>query len=284
MIVPPGLQTFLDGRGRERLERFLVSRFPRLRSSADDVIQDVLLELLQSQETPKDAEDREQWFRFLCQRIRWRAIDRLRQIERHALFSLAQRGASDGGSSKRSDSDDPADGGAGPAVVALEAERRGRQVLLLSDVLREFTRWCESRTGGFRMKELYERRLRGQSPSTIMEAMQISRAAYDQSLKRARTWILERVKQQDVHRSVFQTVLVGRQQEPIEVQVPFGAVTATFSSFDDVVAFAVEEMGALCPSPERLDAYLRTPDAAELADIRYHVEETGCRMCQTPEV
>lgn len=57
-------------------------------------------------------------------------------------------------------------------------------------------------------------------------------------------------------------------------------------SFAEVVRWVIEELGALCPSAERLAAYQADPQAAEYHDVRYHVEEAGCPICraelQTP--
>ena len=54
----------------------------------------------------------------------------------------------------------------------------------------------------------------------------------------------------------------------------------TPKSFGDVVRFVIEELGAICPSPERLAAYAADPEASEFSDIRYHVREAGCRLCR----
>lgn len=51
-------------------------------------------------------------------------------------------------------------------------------------------------------------------------------------------------------------------------------------SFSDVVHWVVEELGGLCPSPERLAAYLADPSADEYRDVRYHVEEARCPLCR----
>ncbi|HOA52897.1 MAG TPA: hypothetical protein PKI05_11630 [Thermogutta sp.] len=48
----------------------------------------------------------------------------------------------------------------------------------------------------------------------------------------------------------------------------------------DVVRWVINELGAMCPSPERLAAYLADPGAPELRDVRYHVEEAGCPICR----
>jgi len=51
------------------------------------------------------------------------------------------------------------------------------------------------------------------------------------------------------------------------------------NSLGDVVRWVVEELGAFCPSPERLAEYWRQPDAPQYRDIRYHVEEARCPIC-----
>ncbi|GIW93026.1 MAG: hypothetical protein KatS3mg110_1067 [Pirellulaceae bacterium] len=53
-----------------------------------------------------------------------------------------------------------------------------------------------------------------------------------------------------------------------------------FRSFADVVRWVIEELGAMCPSPERLAGYWENPGAVEYRDIRYHVEEAGCPICR----
>ena len=56
--------------------------------------------------------------------------------------------------------------------------------------------------------------------------------------------------------------------------------TPELRSFGDVVRWVIDELGAMCPSPERLQAHRRTPEAPALRDVRYHVEEAGCRLCR----
>ena len=51
-------------------------------------------------------------------------------------------------------------------------------------------------------------------------------------------------------------------------------------SFSDVVHWVVEECGAMCPSPRRLAEYRENPQDKQFGDIRYHVEEAGCRICR----
>lgn len=51
-------------------------------------------------------------------------------------------------------------------------------------------------------------------------------------------------------------------------------------SLGDVVRWVIEEVGAFCPSPERLAKYRSNPNADDLRDVRYHVEEAGCKLCR----
>lgn len=55
------------------------------------------------------------------------------------------------------------------------------------------------------------------------------------------------------------------------------------NSFGDVVRWVVEELGAFCPSPERLAEYWRQPNAPQYRDIRYHVEEARCPICRAEQ-
>jgi RNA polymerase sigma factor (sigma-70 family) len=283
------LDAFLRQGGYERLRAYVARRFPRLADRADDLIQTALMELLEKEKhNPAGRlfadrsggsalEDDELWRRRLMQRIVGRALDALRRVEHVALSALAQdeEGAGDA-LSPRSDA-----AAVDPAVYAEEAERREEQVALLSDILREFVAWCEapSRKGGTRMKELYERRVRGQEPGQIAAAMGMSRNAVDQTLKRAREWILDRIRQKDAHQSIFRTLLRGSPLRPIDVSVPLVGVRAVFHSFEDVLRFVVDDIGALCPSAERMENYWRNPSEEQCADIRYHVQECRCRHC-----
>lgn len=51
-------------------------------------------------------------------------------------------------------------------------------------------------------------------------------------------------------------------------------------SFGDVVRWVIEDLGAMCPSAERLAHYARTPEAPDVSDVRYHVVDAGCRLCR----
>ena len=62
--------------------------------------------------------------------------------------------------------------------------------------------------------------------------------------------------------------------------MPDYASMPVFESFGDVVRWIIEETGAMCPGNGRLAAYAADPQASELSDVRYHVEEARCRLCQ----
>lgn len=50
--------------------------------------------------------------------------------------------------------------------------------------------------------------------------------------------------------------------------------------FRDVVSWVVEELGALCPSQQRLLAWHKNPHDEQLRDVAYHVQEAKCPICQ----
>ena len=51
-------------------------------------------------------------------------------------------------------------------------------------------------------------------------------------------------------------------------------------TFDDVLRFVIEEMGAMCPSLSRLTDYVANRHVKDFSDVHYHVEEADCRLCQ----
>ena len=66
------------------------------------------------------------------------------------------------------------------------------------------------------------------------------------------------------------------QEQPVPDKTPM----PDLPSFGDVVRWVIDELGAMCPSLERLQAYRRMPEAPALRDVRYHVEEASCRLCR----
>lgn len=160
--------------------------------------------------------------------------------------------------------------------IAAEVNRRGRQQLLLSDMLQEYVQRCELNHWQTE-REVYERRLHGQDAKVIMAAMGITRANFDKKLQLARDWIKQRMRQADVDRSVFQTFLRPTRDVP---QLPDSVPADVPRNFHEVLMRVVNEFGALCPSDERLARFEQQPQAAEFRDLRYHIAELPCPVCQ----
>jgi RNA polymerase sigma factor (sigma-70 family) len=185
----------------ERLVDFLERNFSRLgRAGSEDLVQRVMIEALckvRSEEGFQPDADWPAWLRWAC---KMRALDFLRCHERASLVAIASGSRGSVGGVVEAREPHPS-----PSRVLLEAERRGRQTLVLSQVFREFCQRCEQR-GMHQHKEVYERSLRGQKPDQIAAATGLTRNNVDQHLKRARDWILARVREEDVDRSLFATL------------------------------------------------------------------------------
>ena len=180
---------------------YLERKFPRFdRAACEDLAQLAATETLEQirQSDFRPETDWWSWLRWLASK---RALDYLRERERIAF----ERVATAQGDSSRPGRE-PADLPAAPSQVLAEAERRGRQMTMLSDILQEYCRECEARPERLKQKEIYERALRGQKPAEIAAAMGMARGTVDVHLKRARDWVLQRARQADVHRSVFLTL------------------------------------------------------------------------------
>lgn len=99
-----------------------------------------------------------------------------------------------------------------PAIQAEQAQYRGRQLKLLSDVFREFCREHETTPAGRKRKEIFERGLRGQKRSEIVARMGVPRGTVDRYMGEAYDWIYDRALQADVNRSVFLTLQRRRRE------------------------------------------------------------------------
>ena len=180
---------------------YLGRKFRRLdRAACDDLAQLAATETLEKIRG-SDFQPESDWWSWLRWLASKRALDYLRQRERIAFESLAARHGDSSGPAR-----EPADLQMAPSQVLAEAERRGRQMTMLSDVLQAYCRECEARPERLKQKEIYERALRGQRPTEIAAAMDMPRGTVDVHLKRARDWVLQRARQADVHRSVFLTL------------------------------------------------------------------------------
>jgi hypothetical protein len=51
-------------------------------------------------------------------------------------------------------------------------------------------------------------------------------------------------------------------------------------SFAEVVCWVIEELGAICPSRDRLLQFARQQGAQEFADVHYHVMIANCGLCR----
>lgn len=295
----------------ERLEAWLQAAFPRLKDQAADILQNAFIELLQRIRT-QNWHPQQDWLSLLRQLARQRAIDYLRSWEQRVFRQLeatkSQAETSEGSSSGPSH---PPAAEPTPDSQVVGAERRTRQGLLLSEILSEFCCWCEARTSRLAVREAYERALCGQRPADIARNMGVSPAQVYSLLHQAREWIYQRIRQRDVNRSVFLTLfrVKGEASEdalfapttevaqpiswaeaqsstglaPSEAAPPAPQVSIRlphFATLTDVVRWVIEELGAMCPAPARLEMYRVNPTARELRDVRFHVEEAGCKICR----
>ena len=250
------------------LRIFLKGRYRRL-SDADreDLVQEVCTGVATLLARNPGFVPEHGWKTYLTRAAINAAIARLRELERNWFQSLAVG----------------ADESAPPAIasamlnssaIADEADRRGRQTLLLSDILREYVARCEQKQMQTQ-KEIYERSLRGQEPTRIAADMGVSEDSVYQAKKRARDWVMDRIQQADVDRTVFQTFLRPHRDIPAATHLPDHVP----KNFHEVLQRVVDEAGALCPSDGRLSLYHASPDDAELRDVRYHVATAGCPLC-----
>lgn len=191
-----------------RLRDWLRHVFPRLRDEAEDILQDAITETLHRVRT-EGFRPQAGWYAYLRWLAKQRALDRLRCCERRVFHRLSLGSPaedSDCATAREDWRHGPVDPRPVPSQSLEEAERRGRQGLLLSNVLQQFCHWCESRPERGRIKEAYERSLRGQPPAQIATAMGLAPAEVYTLLNQARNWVVERIRQTDVDRSVFLTL------------------------------------------------------------------------------
>ena len=247
------------------LRQFLAAKFGRL-SEADreDIVQEVCLAVWKRLSVTPDFVPDSPWTTYLARAAINAALNSLKHVERGWFQTLAD------------ESVDPALASVmpNPPAIADEIARRDRQSLLLSDILREYVARCEQKQMQTQ-KEIYERRLRGQEPTQISSEMGVSEDNVYQHLKRARDWIMDRIQQADVARSVFQTFLRPRRETPVTSGLPDHVPR----NFHEVLQRVVHEAGVLCPSDGRLMLYFASPSEVELRDVRYHVEDAGCPLC-----
>lgn len=245
-------------------------KYPRLLDAgSEDLAHVVFMESLRETRKP-DFESIRCWEAWLRQIARNVAIDYLRKrYEAVSFDALACR------EMEESSAWEPPDTGPTPSQVLSEMERGERQKRLMSEILQEYVQQCE-RTRGHSQKEVYERTLRGESPAKIAPAMGISVNGVYQHLRNARSNVIERVKSKDVNKSVFETILGDRPDAP-----PRPPEDDRQKSFVALLRWLVEELGAMCPSSERLEAFAANPKEPSFHDLRFHVNGAGCKLCQS---
>jgi DNA-directed RNA polymerase specialized sigma24 family protein len=272
-------ETFL--RLRKPLTGTLRNRFRLTYYQAEDLVQDVWAEAVALVRNGRELTGTlESYLRWLAYR---RAIDLLRRekVCREAEAELFER--------LRQREEAPSIG----SQVA-EQERRGRQGLLLSELLQEFCRECETHRPLAIRKEVYERTCRGEDVNEIVAAMGLTCSQVFNERRAARDWLRGRILQVDVNRSVFATLhqLVYRDEEKEPsgraaaeaVPVPArgsGLPGPEGQTVLDVVRWVIETARGFCPSPGRLLEWSRRRDANDLRDVRYHVVDIGCKACRS---
>jgi DNA-directed RNA polymerase specialized sigma24 family protein len=226
-------------------------------------------------------EPEKDWRRYWYWLANKRALDQIRRIEREKTVSIAILLGGSGAAVW-----EPADHNAPPDLAAMANEqfakaaksrrrRDDRKKKILSEILSEYIHECELKER-FSQKEAYERALRGQKPNVIAEAMGIERNYVDQLIFRSRRWLLDRVRQRDVHQSVFRTIHcieaeaaeTGRKPRVSEVKL-----------LGDLVRWVMDHTDAMCPSLDRLRAFARDRGSTALPDVRFHVEDVPCHLC-----
>lgn len=304
--------------GHTGLVRWLVRSFPRLADQAEDILQATFLELLQ-RIREQDFHPVVGWLGTIRQLARLRALDRLRAWEFRVFKQIAAGYAREEGSAESAGPAEVADSASTPVSRLASAERRARQGLLLSEVLEEFCRWCEAVPNRIAVRHVYERSLRGQLPTEIARDLGFPANRVHGLLHQARQWVYERIRRRDVDRSVFltlyrgkggespqtrnETVLRGdrpgaktlgaephraggrsRGRDPaVGSEGPESELAASMpklQSFAEVVCWVIEELGAICPSRDRLLQFARQQGAQEFADVHYHVMIANCGLCR----
>lgn len=267
---------------RPRLEKYLRAAFPRMQpEQIDEWLQHLAAVMLGGVSVPLDTLPR-----------LWTALKRdvLDSLKRHELVSLESLAAGHAGDS--SAGFQPPDlRGWSPASLAVEKERLERRERLLSDVLCDYVAECEQ-SGAWNERELMERLLRGQSRKDAAREMGISMNQLNVTMsphdkKRGRFRLQKLMQQKDVHRSVFATYFGGdagqkRDKRPL----PDGVVPYHQASVVELIGWLIDDVGAMCPSDERLIEFAATDvnalaaDPTAFRDVRYHVHEAKCVLCQ----
>ena len=233
----------------------------------EDVVQFAFLQAIKAIEGG-DFHLTHTWMAWLRQVARNAAISYLRGMEEQSLDALAAGHGSEDRSERRSIplSDH---GALTPSQYLAKAERGERRRLLVSDLLRSYVAHVEQ-YGMWVQAEVFERSLRGQKPAQMALEMELPPARVYEHRARAFEWLRGKIHQQDSRGSILASAF-----QPAAAVESDSRSEAAPRHITDVVQWAINTVGALCPSPARL--------RAAGPDVAYHVrfaDGSGCRLCR----
>ena len=239
----------------QRLASCLSAAFPWMdQQTIQDWVQHALLIAMQSNLDPTSIPFSHVWIP-----VKNDVLDWLRRRERESLVAF----------------DSQPDGGwhapdlnqHEPPSLVLRREKETRREKLVSDVLRDFT--AESETlKRFREHEVMERSLRGESRSQIAQELGLEIGTVYTALSRANQRLMKHVAHKDVRQSISTT---------------FHSEASNHASLVDLIRWTIEQAGAMCPSPKRLEQFLHQSESQQRlqTDLWFHVRTAKCTLCAT---
>lgn len=263
---------------RDMLVRLLGLQFTALNEAeCEDLVQFAFLRALEQLADPGFSLEHT-WAAWLKRVAVNAAISFVRRVEAWSLEALAA-GGGDGDGSDQSSLPITDRGMLTPSQILAADERSERRRMLVSDLLRDYVCYVE-KNRMWTQREVFERSLRGQDAAGIARDMGLPPQRAYEHRARAFQWIREQVDQRDSRGSVLASVFGGASSERT------ATASASPRRLTDVVRWAVDQVGALCPSESRL--------SADGPDVQYHVraarwyhddnhgnpKQPGCRHCQ----
>jgi len=262
-LVTRALRIVLARGYQESVCDFLRRKFPSKRDYHDDWVQSTLQKEVERLQTQPDFVP-EDWRGWLCEKARRIAIDWTRRPERKMI--PLEHGSTDGARWP----EPSAPGGTSSKIVAAP-ETQKQRLNLLSEVLHEYCQFCDDEER-WQSREVFERALRGQKPSTIAKQMGLERQSVYNMKSEETDKVREALKKKVPNTSFFLTVMfgkpAGKRRLPPQQMPPTSGQRSV-----DLLHVVVDEMGALCPTDDQLVAYLERPDAENLRHLRYHVRD-----------
>lgn len=268
------LERLLSQHG-QRLQSLLQRMLgPRASASSDDVYQEITIELWKKLENGEHFRPESFWS-FLSQLARWRVIDSNRRREPTVISQVLQ-GEDQGLGGLEPAADVPT-----PSEAIREQERSVRKQKLLSEILQSYCRYCEKQSRMLVGKEIFERTLRGEPMETVVSAMGLTDAQFYSAVNRANHRMNEFLKEHDQARSVFLTLYRQQADHPLQTQKHNRKLNDTVPAIyttSDLFRWLLDQAGAMCPAPDRLEDYAANP-IADISDIHYHISIAKCPLC-----